>query len=129
MPKKKAPNPISFAKLVLRGASRKWYANNEVLKRCRTSRGVYQCEGCKQTFKKHQIQIDHIEPVVDIKTGFTTLDEWVSRLYVPPEKLQALCCIKHEDGTQTGCHPSKTQLEQEMRAFYKAQKPKKVKKK
>ena len=127
--KKRGPikDPIVFAKLVLRGASRKWYAGNEVLKRCRIERGVYQCEGCLKAFKKHQIEVDHIEPVVDIKTGFTDLLEWIKRLLVPPEKLQALCCIKHPDGSKTGCHPNKTSAEAAMRKFYKDQK--KVKKK
>lgn len=128
---KKPPHPIAFAKIVLRGASRKWYARNEVLIRCRVGRGIYRCEGCGETFKKQQIQIDHIDPVVDIKEGYTTLDNWVARLFVGPEGLQALCF--NEDaitGETWGCHPQKTKSEAEMRAFYKEQKkPKKEKKK
>jgi hypothetical protein len=124
---KKAPNPITFAKTVLRGASRKWYAGNEVLKRCRVSRGVYKCEGCGLHTKKANLQIDHIEPVVDIKTGFQNLHDWVLRLYVPPEQLQALCHFTDEDGSTFGCHPTKTQLESETREYYKSKKTKKKK--
>lgn len=124
--KKKAPNPITFAKLVLRNSSRKWYANNEVFKRCRVSRGNYKCEGCGQILKKKNLQIDHIDPVVDIKTGFQNLHDWVLRLLVPPEKLQALCFFKNEETGETwGCHSSKTSSENAMREFYKQKKKKK----
>lgn len=127
--KKKAPNPITFAKLVLRNSSRKWYANNEVFKRCRVSRGNYKCEGCGQILKKKNLQIDHIDPVVDIKTGFQNLHDWVLRLFVPPEKLQALCYFERDTGEKDekgktiietwGCHPLKTSGENSMREYYK----------
>lgn len=129
--KKKAPDPIVFAKAVLRRASsRGWYARNEVYKRCNVSRGLYRCEGCKQIFKKVNLQIDHIEPVVDIKTGFQDLHDWALRLLVGPDKLQALCAvpIQNEDtgiDELFGCHASKTQNENLMREFYKKKKGKK----
>lgn len=119
---KKPPNPISFAKQVLRSASVRWYARNEVYKRCQVSRGVYKCEGCGGHFTRKQLQIDHIEPVVDIREGFTTLDNWVLRLFVTPDKLQSLCHFEKEDGSVYGCHASKSSLENEMREFYKGQK-------
>lgn len=121
--KKKAPNPITFAKTVLRGAFRKWYAGNEAAKRCRVARGQYKCEGCGQVMKRKDLQIDHIKPVVDIKTGFTDLEDWVMRLLVPPEELQMLCFFKDEEtGESWGCHSSKTASENAMREFYKTKK-------
>lgn len=140
--KKKAPNrnPITFAKAALRGAFRKWYAGNIVVQRCRVSRGKYKCEGCGAILKRTDLQIDHIEPVVDIKTGFTTIEQWIIRLLVPPEKLQMLCHFERDTGQLNkkgkkimetwGCHPSKTSLESELRKFYKEDiKVKKVTKK
>jgi hypothetical protein len=123
---KKAPDPIVFAKAVLRRASsRGWYARNEVYKRVKVSRGVYRCEGCNGHFKANQLQIDHIEPVVDIKTGFLNLENWVLRLLVGPEKLQALCQSENDEGEQFGCHAVKTKTENDMREFYKSKKVRK----
>lgn len=121
MPKKKSPpNPITFAKTALRGAFRKWYAGNEAAKRCRVSRGNYQCEGCGQILKRKDLQIDHIKPVVDIKDGYRDLEEWVKRLLVTPEELQMLCYFKDEEtGESWGCHALKTSGENDMRTFYK----------
>lgn len=114
---KKAPNPITFAKQVLRRASyRLWYARNAVLKRCQVSRGVYRCECCGGRFKKAELEVDHIDPVVDIKDGYENLETWTLRLLVPPEKMQGLC---------SQCHSTKTAQENEMREFYKQKKKKK----
>lgn len=134
--KKKAPNPITFAKTALRGAFRKWYAGNEASKRCRVSRGNYRCEGCGEIMKRKDLQIDHIKPVVDIKDGYRNLEEWAYRLLVPPEDLQMLCYFEREteevdeNGKAIietwGCHVTKTSGENAMREFYKNKK--KVKK-
>lgn len=133
--KKKAPNPITFAKTVLRGAFRKWYAGNEAAKRCRVSRGNYKCEGCGEILKRKDLQIDHINPVVDIRTGYTNLEDWVYRLLVPPEELQMLCHFSRDTGEidekgkpiieTWGCHSTKTAQENDMREFYKKKKSKK----
>jgi len=56
--------------------------------------------------KRHKGKIfaDHIEPVVEIQTGFTTWDRYIERLFTG--KLQPLC----ED-----CHSKKTKEENRQR--------------
>ena len=52
--KKRGPitDPIVFAKLVLRGASLRWYARNQALVNQRVDRGVYSCAECGKHVKK-----------------------------------------------------------------------------
>lgn len=92
----------TFAISVLRRASRRYksktsgvYPQAEALNRARITRGLYQCAICKNSFKKKETILDHIEPVVDVTTGFTTLDEYVERLLVEPEGYQVLCETDH----------------------------------
>ena len=46
-----------------------------------------------------EIEVDHIEPVVDPDVGFTTWDDFIERLFVEEDKLQVLC---------KDCHKKKT---------------------
>jgi 5-methylcytosine-specific restriction endonuclease McrA len=110
--KKRGPitDPIVFAKLVLRGASLRWYARNQALVNQRVDRGVYRCGICNSHFKKQDLQADHTKPVVDVKKGDEGLEEWVRRLFTPVENWNWLCKT---------CHDSKTALENEMRKHYK----------
>jgi 5-methylcytosine-specific restriction endonuclease McrA len=119
--KKRGPikDPITFAKLVLRGASIRWYARTECINRARISRGVFKCAQCDHTGKKNEFQVDHIDPVSRLTTGFETMEEFVRRLFVEPEALQLLCI---------SCHQVKSALEQEMRKHYKKQNKKLAKK-
>lgn len=59
----------------------------------RKSRGNYECAACKQLFKRQEIHLDHITPVVDPHTGFTTWDDYIARLF--EGELQALCLTCH----------------------------------
>ena len=62
--------------------------------------------------------MDHIIPVVDPKTGFTTWDEYIERLFVPKGGWQMLC---------KSCHDTKThEVENPLRREY-AQKRKDLK--
>ena len=61
--------------------------------------GYRRCESCKQIFKKHLVVADHVEPVVDPKTGFQGWDTHYKRMFVPREKLQALCKEEHRAKT------------------------------
>jgi hypothetical protein len=119
--KKRGPitDPIVFAKLVLRGASLRWYARNQALVNQRVDRGVYACGMCGSHFKKQELQADHTKPVVDVKNGDEGLEEWVKRLFTPVENWSWLCLI---------CHAGKTLQENEMRKFYKDKKKKGTKK-
>lgn len=43
--------------------------------------------------------IDHIDPVVDPKKGFTSWDDLIERLFCEKEGLQLLCPECHEEKT------------------------------
>lgn len=63
---------------------------------------VYLCADCGHLFKKHKVVTDHVNAV----GSFTNWDEFISRVFVEPDKLQVLC-IK--------CHKKKTK--EEMKIF------------
>lgn len=115
-----SPRIKKFLIPILRRSWLRWTARQNVIKAARVERGSYQCNICKQVgFKRQQLHIDHISPVVDIEDGFTTLDEYVSRLYVNEDQLQAVCHL---------CHEIKTSVENKMRNFHKSNVRKKKKK-
>jgi 5-methylcytosine-specific restriction endonuclease McrA len=118
--KRKKYNLRPFIIATLRRASLRWWARNEAKTRARIERGLYQCNVCKGTFGTKEIHLDHINPVLDTKLGFTNWDDYITRLFVEPEQYQTLC---------TQCHSSKTLLETEMRKYYKKEKKKLEKKK
>ena len=61
---------------------------------------LYTCANCAKLFTAKAIEIDHIEPVVDPKKGFTTWDEYISRLFCTVGNLQALCKPCHKQKTR-----------------------------
>lgn len=76
------------------------------------------CGICKNEFPESQTVQDHVIPVVDPKTGYTTLDEFADRLLVPVEGWQSLC---------TTCHDEKTFQETGVRTIQRAKKKRKKK--
>lgn len=97
---------INFVKSQLRRASVwKWPAANIAVDRNKVE-GFIKCDSCNGLFDIKQINRDHIIPVEDIKNGFTTLDNYVRRLFVKSKEIQILCLA---------CHSSKTLVENEMR--------------
>jgi hypothetical protein len=114
--KKKPKQTLStFVKGILRRGSYHWKARQECLERCRVERGQYKCEMCGAIVKREQIELDHIEPVVDPRTGFTTWDDYINRLYCPVEGFQGVCEF---------CHSNKTILEDALRSQYKTEREK-----
>jgi len=108
------PKLKKFLIPILRKYWLRWPARQNAIKQARIERGSYQCNICKQIgFKRQDLHVDHIDPVVNVEDGFTTLDEFVSRLYVEENQLQATC---HQ------CHELKTLTENQMRKFHKDQK-------
>lgn len=106
----------SFVKSALRGASRKWKPKNDCLRKARVSRGIYKCACCGGEFPKHTIEngkkvnnanVDHIKPVIDPATGFTTWDDYIENLFCEEENFQVLC---------HGCHEIKTNEEKAIAA-------------
>jgi len=113
MPKRK--NHKQFLQPILRKASLRWWARQEVIKRTNVSRGVYRCEMCEDEFPRKEIHVDHIDPIIPVDGSFTDWNTYIDRLFCLPEELQGLCI---------GCHASKTQIENEIRKKYKTLKKK-----
>jgi hypothetical protein len=108
-PKPKRSNLKSFIINALRRATYRWPPRSEALKTSRKERGLYQCKYCEEYFKNKEICLDHIQPVVDPKTGFTTWDDYIEKMFPEKEGFQVLC---------KRCHDVKTGLEDEMRKHY-----------
>lgn len=125
---KKTPNKnrFAFAKNALRRASRYWWAYSQAEANGRVSRGLYLCASCQEQFKRKDVQIDHVNPVVSTDGGVNDLNTYVDTLFCDPENLQLLC---------VPCHKLKSGIEQTMRAEARKERakskpkaPKKVKK-
>lgn len=105
-----------FITSVIRGGFRRWPPKFEVLKEAKVGKKVnqasgriaehFKCEGCQESYPAKEVQVDHIDPVVDPKIGFVDWDTFISRLFCSEENLQVLC---------KGCHLLKTKLEREER--------------
>ena len=66
----------------------------------------YECASCNNHFIAKDVQVDHIEPVVDPKEGFVGWEVYFDRLFCEAENLQVLC---------TPCHKVKTAEERKAR--------------
>lgn len=113
----------SFVKSALRAASRRWPPKYERLadayigKRINTKTGRegkhYRCALCLGAFPAKDVQVDHIEPIIDPAVGFTTWDDVVNRMFCEKQNLQCLC---------TECHKAKTAQERAIAKEYKSAK-------
>lgn len=119
VPKQKKYRLEPFIKATLRRASYRWPGRTEALGKARIERGLYKCAKCEGTFKKNQVSLDHIEPVVPVKEGFTNWDDYVKRMFPEASGFQVLCA---------NCHTIKTAQEQHMRKFYRKKVDKRKKK-
>jgi hypothetical protein len=104
----------SWLKAHLRTASKYWPEKTKVYHRVKQGRGEYKCEACGIVLPQKQLQIDHIEPVIDI-TGFHDWNTYIERLFCDSSKLQALC---------KPCHMNKSRIENEKRRLFKTNKKK-----
>ena len=108
--KKKRQTLKTFLTGKLRSASLLWPARQDVYDRIRVERGKYKCEICEEIFKRKEIDIDHVEPVIDIQIGFIDWNTYIENLFCEADNLQGIC---------KSCHSVKTEQEKEMRMFYK----------
>jgi hypothetical protein len=100
----------AFITSVLRGGMRRFPAKYETLNAAfsatkenpKTKRQAkhYRCNICKGEFPGKDIEIDHIEPVVDPDVGFVSWDLFIERLYCKMENLQAVCKECHKEKTK-----------------------------
>ena len=96
----------SFIVSALRAAWRRWPPRYAALKEAFVGRQVnaktgkmamhYKCAACKKLFVAVDVQVDHIEPVVDPKVGFITWEIFINRLFCEIENLQVLCKADHK---------------------------------
>lgn len=95
----------SFITSLLRQGTRRWAPITEVEKEARVERGFYLCACCKESVpattkvgKKRQknVFVDHIDPIVNPETGFTTWDDFIERMFCEKENLQLLCKSCHD---------------------------------
>jgi 5-methylcytosine-specific restriction endonuclease McrA len=71
----------------------------------------YMCNLCKQYVGSTKVEVDHLEPVIEInEVGFVDWNTFVTRLFCTVEKLQVLC---------DPCHDKKTHDEQQKRQMLK----------
>jgi len=96
----------NFVKQSLRRASYRWPFKHMAKNNQRIERGFYRCAGCQEAFGPKDINLDHINAVEDIKTGFMGWDKFIDRLFVKTDGFQVLCLT---------CHDSKTLVENEQR--------------
>jgi 5-methylcytosine-specific restriction endonuclease McrA len=106
----------TFIVSTLRGGMRRWPPKWEALKDAFAGKMVnpntkrlayhYKCASCKNLFTTKDIQIDHIQPVVDPIKGFISYDDFIDRLFCQKDNLQVLC---------KPCHKIKTNEEKQKR--------------
>lgn len=102
----------SFVKSALRSASVRWPPKYQCLSDAFTGSQInlksgrmakhYRCAKCLGAFPSKDVQVDHIEPIINPCTGFTTWDSVVNNMFCEADNLQVLC---------KGCHLLKTNAE------------------
>ena len=100
----------SFVTSALRAASRRWPPKYKALKEAFVGRKEnkktgklamhYKCAKCKKQFVAADVQVDHIFPVVDPKTGFVSWDLFIDRIFCEIENLQVMCKPCHKVKTE-----------------------------
>jgi 5-methylcytosine-specific restriction endonuclease McrA len=102
--------PKTLRQLLLNAIGKAWMywpPRLAVKKRCKdpNKSGWWICELCHQSREK--IEVDHIVPCVNPRTGFTTWDEYINSRFVEDvSNLQGLC---------RDCHRNKTNKENKRR--------------
>ena len=80
----------------LRRLSRFYPVKNEALRLARKCPGQYECAECKKLWRVSEVKVDHIDPVIDPKTGFRDWNTYIDRLFCPLSNLQVLCDVCHK---------------------------------
>jgi hypothetical protein len=106
---------IQHSASALRRGWKKTPMANIAKQKARKAIGRYECAQCKELFKDKEVQIDHIDPVIEISAGFVDLDTFAKRLFCDESNLQILC---------KPCHLKKSNEENKLRRDYKKGKKK-----
>lgn len=67
----------------------------------------FECNGCGGHFPQKDVNVDHVDPVVDPNTGFVDWDTYIERMFCKADNLQVLC---------KDCHKTKSADERKARA-------------
>ena len=59
----------------------------------------YKCAMCSEEYVAVDVQVDHINPVVDPAKGFINWDIYIDRIFCEVDKLQVLCRSCHKEKT------------------------------
>ena len=105
----------SFIKSALRSASQRWPPKYTSLNEAKQGKKInsktgrlaehYLCSECGGEFPAKDVQVDHIEPVIDPIIGFVTWDEVIRRMFCEKDGYQILC---------KPCHSIKTNAEKRL---------------
>lgn len=115
MAKKVNKNKYAIAKAALRRVSSYWWAMSEAMNRAKVARGLWECAMCKEHFKKHEVQKDHISPVVSTNGEKNDMNIYIETLFCEPENIQILC---------KPCHLIKSGIEVQLRTESRKEKAK-----
>lgn len=124
MAKKKTITTAKINNLIkkyLRNASLKSPYRQIVLQNAKVDASTHECSDCgcyvysgvsdknfaelkkkhiKKCFKRGKVEINHIDPVVDPKSGFVDWNTYIERLFVKDDKMNALCKECHSKLTE-----------------------------
>ena len=98
----------------IRRISYQYPPRKDAIKKARVSRGKYKCALCLgEEFGPKDIQLDHIEPVINPHEGFQDWNTYIDRLFVDIDGWQ-VCCKE--------CHKIKTFQENAVRTIVRHEK-------
>lgn len=64
-------------------------------------RSFYECAKCGRVFPRRMVSVDHITPVVDPRTGWTSFEDYLQRLFCSQKGFQILCERDHDNKTKS----------------------------
>ena len=85
-----AIDKLAWLKNVIRRASYRWPPRYEAKTLARIRRGVYRCGICQGEVPASELEMDHIEPVIDPKKGWVSLEDYGMKMIPDAEGFQAV---------------------------------------
>lgn len=85
-----------WLKKAIRRISYRYPARYTAKVNARVERGKYKCAVCGGIFPNKEVQLDHVEPVINPMTGFVDWNDYINRLFVDVDGWQVLCLADHK---------------------------------